>query len=145
VTASPLERPHPFDAGDERPRTGTRAGRGAVSRRRAHSRQLRNAGFTRLFASAFVLTLAVVFYLGLMANVTRMNYALTKAAREKTRLVDATSRLDDRIARLESREHLDALARRLGMRESQTFIAIVVPPEHHGEAPHGLAFLTWLK
>jgi ABC-type Fe3+ transport system permease subunit len=145
VTASPLERPYPFDIEDERPRTGTRAGRGAVSRRRARTRQLRNAGFARLFTSAFVVTLAVVLYLGLMANVTRMNYGLTKAAREKTQLVDATSRLDDRIARLESREHLDALARRLGMRESQTFMAIVVPPEHHGEPPHGLAFLTWLK
>ena len=111
MTASPLERPYPFDVPDERPRTGTRAGRGAVSRRRTRTRQLRNAGFTRLFSTAFVLTLAVVIYLGLMANVTRMNYGLTKAAREKAQLVDATSRLDDRIARLESRERLDAIAR----------------------------------
>ncbi len=145
MTASPLERPYPFDTPDERPRTGTRAGRGAVSRRRARTRQLRNAGFTRLFSTVFVVTLAVVIYLGLMANVTRMNYGLTKAAREKAQLVDATSRLDDRIARLESRERLDALARRLGMRESQSFIAVTVPPEQHPQVERGLAFLTWLK
>ena len=145
VTASPLERPYPFDDAPERPRTGTRAGRGAVSRRRARTRQLRNAGFKRLFSTVFVVTLAVVVYLGLMANVTRMNYGLAKAAREKAQLVDATSRLDDRIARLESRERLGAVAGRLGMRESQSFIAVNVPPEHRAEAPHGLAFLTWLK
>ncbi len=145
MTASPLERPYPFDDAPERPRTGTRAGRGAVSRRRARTRRLRNAGFKRLFSTVFVVTLAVVVYLGLMANVTRMNYGLAKAAREKAQLVDATSRLDDRIARLESRERLGAVAGRLGMRESQSFIAVNVPPEHRAEAPHGLAFLTWLK
>ena len=145
MTASPLERPYPFDVPDERPRLGTRAGRGAVSRRRARTRQLRNAGFKRLFSIAFVVTLAVVFYLALLANVTRMNYGLAKAVREKAQLVDATSRLDDRIARLESRERLDAVARRLGMREAQSFIAVYVPPEPHPQTTRGLAFLTWLK
>lgn len=146
MTASPLERPYPFDVPDERPpRIGTRAGRGAVSRRRARTRQLRNAGLTRLFGTAFVVTLAVVVYLGLLANVTRMNYALTKAVRQKAQLVDATSRLDDRIARLESRERLDAVARRLGMHDSQSFIAVNLPPEPRAQESRGLAFLTWLK
>lgn len=144
MTASPLERPYPFDD-DARPRTGTRAGRGAVSRRRARSRQQRYAGLRRLLATVFVLTFAVVVYLGLVANVTRVNYALAKTARHKARLVDTTSRLDDRIARLQSREHLDALARRLGMHDAQTFMAVNLPPERHEQAPRGLAFLTWLK
>lgn len=144
MTASPLERPYPYDD-DERPRVGTRAGRGAVSRRRARTRQRRYAGFTRFFAIVATLTLAVVLYLALMANVERLNYALAKTERERVQLVDTTSRLDDRIAWLESREHLGRVARRLGMREPQTFLAITLRPERHAQATHGLAFLTWLK
>jgi hypothetical protein len=144
VTASPLERPYPFDD-DARPRTGTRAGRNAVSRRRARTRHVRYAGLTRTFLIAGAVTFAVVIYLALMANITRLNYALAKADRQKAQLVDTTSRLDDRIAWLESREHLDTLARRLNMQPAQTFLAVSVPPPHRQEAPSGLAFLTWLK
>jgi ABC-type Fe3+ transport system permease subunit len=144
LTASPLERPAPFD--DPRPNTtGTRAGRSAVSRRRARSRLERYAGLRRLFATAFVVTLAVVVYLGLLANVTRLNYALERSVRERAQLVDTTSRLDDRIAWLDSREHLDAFARKLGMHDAQTFVAIHLPTQHQEETQRGLAFLTWLR
>ncbi len=161
MTASPLERPDPYKSDslresrytkpeppfddDARRRTGTRAGRSAVSRRRAHRGRLRYASLRRLFAIATLLTLAFVVYLGLMANLTRLNYELSKAAHEKARLVERTSRLDDRIARLESREHLEALARQLKMHEAQTFIAVNLPPAPRAETPRGLAFLTWLK
>ncbi|GAC1309126.1 MAG: hypothetical protein NVSMB19_22690 [Vulcanimicrobiaceae bacterium] len=106
---------------------------------------MRYAGFARIFTTVGVLTIAIVVYLALMANVTRMNYELTKTVRAKTALLDESSRLDDRIARLVSRERLAILAGRLGMHEPQTFAQIVVPPERSANAPRGLAFLTWLK
>ncbi len=129
----------------ERLRTGTRAGRSAVARRRAHARKLQYAGFLRLFATVGALTFAIVFYLGLMANVTRLNYELAKTLQERARLIDETSRLDDGIARLSSRERLGAVAAALGMHEPQTFAEIALPVERHTEHSSGLAFLNWLK
>jgi len=126
-------------------RVGTRAGRSAVLRRRAHARRLRYAGFARMFATVGVLTLAVVIYLALMSNVTRMNYDLAKRLALRTRLVDESSRLDDRIARLSSRERLGAVAARLGMGQSQEFVEVALPTPTHSLDTHGLAFLNWLK
>lgn len=127
------------------PRTGTRAGRSAVLRRRALARRLRYAGFARMFATVGALTLAVVIYLALMSNVTRMNYDLAKRLAQRARLMDESSRLDDRIARLSSREHLGAVAARLGMTEPQAFAEIALPTQTHWVGSHGLAFLDWLK
>ncbi len=97
-----------------------------------------------MFATVAALTVAVVVYLALMANVTRMNYDLAKRLAVRAQFVDETSRLDDRIARLSSRERLGALAAKLGMGEPQTFaeIALPAPPATAG---HGLAFLDLLK
>ena len=133
----PLEEP--------RPRTGTRAGRSAVSRRRARTWRLRYAGLYRMFATAGALTVAVVFYLALMANVTRMNYELTRSVREKAELVDRAARLEDRIAQLDSRERLAKIAAHLGLREPETFAQIVLPPPRPQAAPRGIAFLHWLR
>ncbi len=137
VRKLPLLKPPPT-------RVGTRAGHTAVSRRRAHAWRLRYVGFARMFATVGVLTLCVVVYLGLMANVTRMNYDLAKRLAERARLMDESSRLDDRIARLSSRERLGEVAARLGMREPQTFAEIALP-QAHPLGSHGLALLDWLK
>jgi len=128
-----------------RPRVGTRAGRSAVSRRRARTWRARHAGFTRLFATVAALTIAIVFYLALMANVTRLNYELAHSLQQRSQLIDSTARLDDQIARLESRDRLAAVAARLGLREPQTFAQIVLPPPRRVLAAHGIAFLRWLK
>ncbi len=101
-----------------RVRTGTRAGRTAVSARRAHARRQRYAALRRIFVRVGALTLGVVIYLGLMANVTRMNYDLAKRLAVRAQLVDESSRLDDRIARLESRERLGVAAAKLGMQRT---------------------------
>ncbi len=137
---APKHNPSPLP----RLRAGTRAGRTAVSGRRAHARWLRYASLWRIFATVAALTLAVVIYLGLMANVTRMNYDLAKRLALRAGLIDETSRLDDRIARLSSRERLGLLAAKLGMGEPQTFAAIALPLQPAATG-HGLAFLDWLK
>ncbi len=100
---------------------------------------------TRIAVTTVGLTLAIVVYLSLMANVTRMNYDLSRSVRVKTQLVDESSRLDDKIARLSSRERLAQLAAKLHMQQPQTFAQVTLPQEHVAAAPRGLAFLPWLK
>ena len=139
-----IARPLPFE--EPAPRVvGTRAGRTAVARRRARARAERNAALVRVYATIALLTLAVVVYLALMANVTRLNYALAKSVRARAIATDASGRLDDEIARLSSRDRLGVLATRLGMHESQSFIALTLPHERHVEPPRGIALLDWLR
>jgi heme exporter protein D len=125
-------------------RTGTRAGRNAVVRRRQRTQRMRYAGLARILATVAALTLCVFVYLALMANVTRMNYELMHDAKDRARLLDETARLDDRIARLEARERLAHFAVRLHMREAQTFAQVTVPPDAP-EPGHRLALLDWLR
>ena len=137
-----IARPLPYE--DVTPRTGTRSGRTAAHVRRKRTRALEHASVARIAVVTIALTLAIVGYLALMANVTRMNYDLSRANREKAQLLDESSRLDDQIARLESRERLARLAASLHMREPQTFARVTLP-DPHPIAAHGLAFLPWLK
>ena len=125
-------------------RGGTRAGRTAVGRRRARTRRERYAVLGRMFATIAALVLVVTVYLGLMANVTRMNYELTRLAQQRAHLLDETAANDDAIANAESNERLRADAKKLKMREPQTFAAIALPQDPPKTAG-GLAFLTWLK
>ena len=127
------------------PSTGTRSGRTAGNLRRNRTRTRGYASLAKILATASVLTLAIVLYLGLMANVTRMNYDLSRATRENTHALDESSRLDDQIARLASRERLARLATSLHMREPQSFAQVTLPARRSEALPHGLDFLPWLK
>jgi cell division protein FtsL len=125
---------------------GSRAGRTATANRRLHRKRIRYAYLARVVATVGVVTLVVVTYLALMANVTRMNYELSKNAETQATLAAETARLDDQIARLESRERLAAIAAKLGMHDPGTFAAVVVPPvEARAPEPSGIALLSWLK
>lgn len=139
-----IARPLPYEESAPS-RTGTRSGRTAGNVRRNRTRTRGYASLVKILATASVLTLAIVVYLGLMANVTRMNYDLSRATREKTRLLDESSRMDDQIARLASRERLASLAASLNMREAQSFALVTLPTQRSAALPHGLAFLPWLK
>jgi cell division protein FtsL len=125
-----------------RRRTGSRAGHGAVTRRRARSRRDRYSAVVQIVATLAVLTLCVFVYLGLMANVTRMSYELTRNAQTRAKLIDETTRLDERLEALESRERLAQIAKSLGMKESAalTVARLPQPPS----APHGGTFLAAL-
>lgn len=137
-----IAQPH-YDFPDApRPRTGSRAGRGAVTRRRARSRRVRYAAVVRIVATLAILTLGVFIYLALMANVTRMSYELTRNAQTRAKLIDETTRLDQRLGELESRERLARIAKDLGMKESATMSVARLPEP---PAPsHGGAFLASL-
>ncbi len=127
---------------DVRPRTGSRAGRGAVTRRRARSRRERYSVAVQIVATLSLLTICVVVYLGLMANVTRMSYQLTRDAQSRARLIEETTRLDERLETLESRERLARIAKDLGMKESAT-LSVARLPEPPAPA-HGGTFLASL-
>ncbi|GAC1396404.1 MAG: hypothetical protein NVS2B8_09030 [Vulcanimicrobiaceae bacterium] len=138
-----IARPLPYE--DLAPRTGTRSGRTAALVRRKRTRARSYASISRIAIVSVALTLAIVVYLALMANVTRMNYELSRTMRDKARLVDESSRFDDQIARLESRERLARLAVSLHMHEPQSFAEVTLPVPQTPSIPHGLAFLPWLK
>ncbi len=138
-----IARPLPYE--ELQPsRSGTRAGRTAVRRRRARTRRERYTNLVRIFATTAVLVLVVTVYLALMANVTRMNYELAKLAQQRAALLDVTAANDDAIANAESNERLRAYAKKLGMHEPQTFAAIALPADPPKPAG-GIAFLSWLK
>ena len=131
----------------------SRAARGAAERRRKRTASLRHRSLSRIFATLAPVTLVFVVFIGLHANVLRLNYDYARLAHARTRLVDETTRLDDRIASLESRERLADVAARLGMLEPRRFaVATVEEPrraEVAGPAPRGIAFLpaiaSWLR
>ncbi len=137
-----IARTQPDFSDSPRPRTGSRAGRGAVTRRRARSRRDRYASVVRIVFTLAVLTLGVFVYLGLMANVTRMSYELTRNAQTRAQLIDETTQLDQRLGALESRERLERIAKDLGMKESASLSVARLPQP---PAPtHGGAFLASL-
>jgi hypothetical protein len=147
MIASPLtDRPARYGYDDPPGRPGgTRAGRSAVQRRRARTRRNRYAALRRIMALIALLVLIVTIYLGLMANITRMNYELATLDRQRDVLRDETELNDDAIASAESDERLKAFADRLHMHEPQSITAISLPPDRLPPAPSGVALLGWLK
>jgi hypothetical protein len=127
------------------PRVGSRAARTAVRRRRSLRKRSRYLVLGRIVVTVSLLTLTIGVYLALMANVTRMNYELSKNARTEARLTDESARLEDEISRMGSRERLAGIAARLGMRESQSFAQVSLPAQQPASTSHGIAFLSWLK
>ena len=125
-----------------RPRAGSRAGRTAVEGRREMRRRARYAFLVRTVTAVFAVTLVVVAYLGLMANVTRMSYELTRNAQTRAKLIDETTRLDERLEALESHERLAQIAKSLGMKESAALTVARLPQSP--TAPHGGTFLAAL-
>jgi cell division protein FtsB len=128
-----------------RRRTGTRLGSQAVRVRRGRLRRRRYAVILRAFAVLGAITICVVAYLWLVANVTNVRMQISDDVRVRQRLIDRTTQLEDKIARLDSRESLAKIATRLGMHEPSTFALVTVPADRAREAPRGVAFLPWLR
>ncbi len=126
-----------------------RAGHGRIhvrardaARRRARRTRLRGYAMLARITLAVVVVLAPIMgYVLLMGNLTALNYSLAQAQAQRADLEEETSRLDDRIAALESRDRLADVAARLHMHDPQAFAVVEVPRPAAATPPGGIAFL----
>lgn len=115
---------------------GTRAGRAASVVRRGRFRRSHYESVGRIAVFASIVTAAVIVYLFLLANVTRMNDEASAARLQLAALKDQVQRSDDEIARLSSRERLAVLAARLGMKEPASYRVVRLPKPEVAHSDH---------
>lgn len=118
--------------------------------RRARTSRIAHAGLLRIVLTAMAVTLCVMAYVTLTAMLTRTNYQVVRVERERVALRDETLQLEDRLARLRSRDRLAALATKLGMQEAGAYAVVEIPrPAVPAPADRGLAFFPslagWIK
>jgi len=123
--------------------------RTATKRRTRRAARRGYANFMGVFAAVLFLALPVITYVWLTAGMTSLNYSLAKTELQKAQLQEESLRLDDKIAHLESRERLAAIATQLKMHEPHTYAVVQEPDLRPKPAPHGIAFLgamnDWFK
>ena len=104
-----------------------------TARAAAQSRYVKTtrAAYGGLLKTGAVLCLALAALMGyvmLTSSMTSLSYAVGKAHHERDLLAQETTRLDDQIAAARSDERLAAMARKLGMKEPQTFALVRLAP-----------------
>jgi len=105
-----------------------RTAKHATHMRKSHASRSRYSGLVRFSAVLGVVLCGVMFYVMLMANLTSLNYSVSRADRQRASLQAETARLDDRLAALRSDDRLAKLAAQLHMREPQQFAMVTLPP-----------------
>lgn len=117
-------------------------GRIATRRRVRLAQRRASVALLRVGGCAAAIVVPLMLYVMLTANLTSMNYALAHAQTEKAALLALTMRQDDRIARLESRGRLAAIAARLNMHDPQAYAVVTLPaPSVAPPAATGVAML----
>ncbi len=118
--------------------------RSATRRRSRRARRRMHAPVQLVIAIAVVLSLPLIGYVWLTANVTSMSYALARTERQKIALVEDAQRADDKIARLTSPDRLAALAGTLKMHDPNVYAVVTLPTVKPRPRPTGIAFFaTW--
>jgi hypothetical protein len=113
-----------------------------AARRRVHRTRIRGyAMLARIVVCVAVVLVPVMLYVLLMGNLTAENYTLAHVTQQKLDLVAETTRLDDRIAQLGSRERLAAVAAQLHMRDPQVYAVVDIPRPQVAPPSNGIAFL----
>ncbi|MDQ6929430.1 MAG: hypothetical protein M3126_02020 [Candidatus Eremiobacteraeota bacterium] len=113
---------------DTQPRIrNVRTARAATQTRRKKTTRQRHAFMGRFVFCLGAVVVLLMGYVMLMANLTSLNYAVTRAEKQRVALQDQTARLDDRIAALRSQERLAGIAGRLGMRDAQQYAIVQLP------------------
>jgi len=125
-------------------------GRRAARRRVRRAQRRGYVAFFRVVGAAIVLALPLMLCVMLTANVTSLNYKLAHAQARQEALLAATMRQEDRIAKLESRERLAALAARLGMHDPHVYAVVALrAPAPPAQGARGIALLgamnQWLN
>jgi hypothetical protein len=120
--------------------------RHATTRRTRRTRRRLNRPLFAIVTLAFAVLVPLLAYVTLTANLTSLNFALARANRERTTLVESTQRLDDKIAHLQSPDRLAALATGLKMHDPHVYAVIRIPEPKAQPKPTGLALLgTWFN
>jgi hypothetical protein len=126
------------------PRPQPRVAMTAREAARRRGRRTKRQGYSALgrIAVLFAIVLVpVMIYVLLMGNLTALNYSLAHATQKKIELQEETLRLDDRIARLESRERLAELAIKLHLHDPHVYAVVEVPRQVVAPPSNGIAFL----
>ena len=130
--AMPQSRPQP------------RAYENAREAARKRGRRTKMQGYSmlaRIMTIFAVVLVPVMIYVLLMGNLTALNYSLAHATQQKLDLQEETMRLDDRIAQLQSRERLAALAQQLHFHDPHVYAVVDVPRPVTAAPADGIAFL----
>jgi hypothetical protein len=133
------------------PTVGGRAGRIAVLGRRKAGVRRRYSMLVGVFMWIAAVTFVVMGYLTLLVNVSHLYYEFAQANNKRLELQDMTMRLDDKIARLRSRDRLALVAGQLGMRDPAAYAVVRLPREPIAAVERGsrLAFLSaitgWIR
>lgn len=112
-----------------RPRLrNVRTAKHATHVRKTYASRARYTSLVRFCGAFGVVLVAVMMYVMLMANLTSLNYAVSRADVRRASLQAETARLDDRLAALRSDDRLAKIAAQLHMREPQQFALVSLPP-----------------
>lgn len=129
-----IEEPRAFERVKDATRRRTRRARGKL-----------HAPFLAMIAVVFAILVPLMAYVTLTSNVTSLNYALARAERQRTNILEETQRLDDRIARLRSPDRLAAIAASLKMHDPHVYAVVRIPQPKAQQHASGFAFLGWLN
>ncbi len=124
----------------EIPRSRERA-KQATRRRSTRAKARAYVGLGRIAVAVGLIVVPLMVYVMLTANLTGMHYAVARAETQRTTLTDETQRLDDKIAQLESRERLSAVAAKLHMHDPREYAVVALPNPAAKPKPKGIAFL----
>jgi hypothetical protein len=105
-----------------------RRARSAAQTRYGKTTRAAYGGLIRTGAVLGLALFALMGYVMLTSSMTSLSYAVARAHHERDLLQQDTARLDDRLAVMRSDERLAAMAKRLGMREPQTFALVTLAP-----------------
>ena len=115
--------------------------RTSAERRVRRTRRRMHKPVLKVLTLALGVLVLLLAYVTLTTNVTSLTYAVARADRDRTALVDDTQQLDDSIVRLKSPERLAALAAKLKMHDPHVYAVVTLPePKAAQPPPTGLAF-----
>jgi cell division protein FtsL len=119
--------------------------RTATKRRTRRNRRRVHRPLFAVLTLAVVVVLPLLGYVTLTANLTSLNYALSRAERDRSKLAEESQRLDNKIVQLKSEDRLAAIAVRLKMHDPHVYAVVRVPEPRVQPEPPGIALFSWIS
>lgn len=118
--------------------------RAATQRRIVRKSRARYTGVARASLALGGVMVLLMSYVVLTSSLTGLSYAVGKARVQREALLEATIRLDDRIAAMRSDDRLAAIAARLGMREPKRIAVVRIETPQVARTQGGFPVLSSL-